>query len=79
VLTKTINGVLAKQMVAGFNPNRTMTEKICVSIQGILNTNAIVTLFPDGQFSASFDFDNGVPVKAHRVFGSSVISKINQQ
>jgi hypothetical protein len=39
----------------------------------ILNTNAIVTLFPADQFSAPFDFAQGVPSNALRVFGSIVV------
>jgi len=39
----------------------------------ILNTNAIVTLLPAGQFSARFDFAQGVPSNALRDFGSIVV------
>jgi hypothetical protein len=39
----------------------------------VLNSNAIVTLFPAGQFSARFDFAKGVPSDALRVFGSIVL------
>ena len=67
-------------MGVGFNPLRktltpieSWTEKICVSIWVILNTNAIVTLFPAGQFSARFDFAQGVPSNALSVFGLIVV------
>jgi len=54
-----------------------MTEEICLSIRVIPNTNAIVTLFPAGHFSAPFNFAQGVPSNALRVFGSiPVISAI---
>jgi hypothetical protein len=39
----------------------------------VLNTNAIVTLFPAVQFSAPFDLAQGVPSNALRVFGSLVV------
>jgi hypothetical protein len=44
-----------------------------VSIQVIPKTNAILALFPTGQFSAPFDFAQGVPTNALRVFGSIVV------
>ena len=46
---------------------------ICVSIQVILNTNAIEALFLAGYFSAPFDFAQGVPANTRRVFGSIVV------
>jgi hypothetical protein len=39
----------------------------------VSNTNAIVALFPAGQFSAPFDFAQGIPSNALRVFGSIVV------
>jgi hypothetical protein len=39
----------------------------------VSNTNAIVALFPTGQFSAPFDFAQGIPPNALRVFGSIVV------
>jgi hypothetical protein len=39
----------------------------------IPNTNAVVALFPAGQFSAPFDFAQGVPPNALRVFGSIIV------
>jgi hypothetical protein len=39
----------------------------------ISNANAIVTLFLAGQFSARFDFAQGVPSNALRVFGSIIM------
>ncbi|MBW1956979.1 MAG: hypothetical protein JRF31_09225 [Deltaproteobacteria bacterium] len=44
-----------------------------MSIRVILNTNAILILFPAGQFSARFDFAQGVPSNALRVCGSIVV------
>jgi hypothetical protein len=59
--------------VKALSPIESGTEEICVSIQVIFNTNAIVTLFPAGQFSAPFDFAQGVPSNVPRVFGSMVV------
>jgi hypothetical protein len=44
----------------------------------MLNTNAILTLFPAGQFSARFDFAQGVPSNALRVLGTVVVIKAIQ-
>ena len=44
----------------------------------ILKPNAIVTYFPAGQFSAPFDFAQGVPSNALRVFGFIVVIKAIQ-
>jgi len=66
-------GVGFNPLRKNFNPNRVMNRKNCVSIRVILNNNAIVTLFPDGQFSARFDFAQGVPSNPLRVFGSIVV------
>ena len=50
-----------------------MTEEIYLSIRVIPNTNAIVTLFPAGQFSARFYLAQGVPSNALRVLGKIVV------
>jgi len=50
-----------------------MAEEIGESIRVIPNTNAIVTLFTAGQFSAPFNFAQGVPTNALRVFGSIIV------
>jgi hypothetical protein len=50
-----------------------MTEEICVSIRVLSNTHTIVALFPAGQSSAPFDFDQGIPSNALRVFGSILV------
>jgi hypothetical protein len=43
---------------------------ICVSIQVILNANAITTLFFAGHFSTPFDFTQGIPSNVLRIFES---------